>query len=82
MKITHNEITWGKKYLNPEYRDGGDPYYFSWYYISAKDRKEMRKEKHPGIIGFEQIWYDGPHSSLNLYFFGFAWSTQWTKYYE
>tara|TARA_R110000851_G_scaffold286055_1_gene439916 strand:+ start:83 stop:331 length:249 start_codon:yes stop_codon:yes gene_type:complete len=79
MKIYKDEIKWGHYWLKPEYRGKGlEPFYFMWFLLSKEDRDALRSVdmKTFGIVKF---WYDHPHAQLNLWFFGFAWSTQWTK---
>jgi hypothetical protein len=45
-------------------------YYFYWWnWLYKEDR----------YFGFEQIYYDGYHNVLGLWFITLSWSTQWTK---
>jgi hypothetical protein len=79
MKIYKDEIKWGTRWLKPEHRRKGyEPFYFMWFLLFKEDRDAL-KEVNMKRIGISRFWYDQPHAQLNLWFFGFAWSTPWTK---
>lgn len=65
MKIDRIGIYWGKKYEN-EYE-----YYFYFWNPLPKGHRYW---------GREDMWYDGPHPSLGLWFFNFTWRTKWTSW--
>jgi hypothetical protein len=45
-------------------------YYIYWWNWLPKEHRSW---------GFEQIYYDGPHSMFNFWFFNVSWSTPWTN---
>jgi hypothetical protein len=82
MKISKNEIKWGDYSLKPEFKNKGlEPFYFTWFPISKVDRDNLRYFDKK-CFGFNILWYDQPHSQLNLWFFGFGWSTEWSTWHE
>jgi hypothetical protein len=79
MKLSKDEIRWGHYWLKPEHRNKGyEPFYFMWFLIEPEMRAALR-ESNMKLFGLNTFWYDHPHAQLNLYFFGFGWSTPWTK---
>lgn len=72
------EYRWGKSWLKPKYRDSGYlPWYFIAFFMNRKMREAIREAGMP-TVGLVKFWYDYPHAQLNLYFFGFGWSTPYT----
>ena len=78
MKLEKNCLYWGRSFFKPEFKHcAHDFYYFRIDWMTKEDRKNL-EELHIKPIDFYKVWYDQPHAVLNLFFFCFSWSTQWT----
>lgn len=53
-------------------------WYFHWDWLTKKNRQDLLEQGIPRI-GMFDIYYDGVHKQLNLWFFNFHWSTQWSR---
>ena len=50
-----------------------DEYFYYFYWFDWIEKKENR------FLGYEYMYYDGPHVSLGLWWVCMTWSTPWTK---
>ena len=69
FKLRWNGIEWWQT----EKTLGSDTYfyYFCWF-----DRIETRENR---FLGYDYIYYDGPHVALGFWWVCMTWSTPWTK---
>lgn len=68
FKLRLTGIEWGQSEITL-----GSKTYFYYFYWWNWVPKELR------YLGFEQIYYDGPHNSFGFWFFNISWSTPLTR---
>jgi hypothetical protein len=69
FKLRWDGIEWwqSEKTLNT-----GSYFYYVYWFNFIND-KQYRK------LGFDYMYYDGPHRAFVLWWFNITWSTPWTK---
>lgn len=72
FKLHWNGIEWWQS----EVTLGSDTYFYYFYWFDLIEEKENR------FLGYDYMYYDGPHVALGLWWVCMTWSTPWTKVKE
>lgn len=69
FKLKWNGIEWWQS----EKTLGTDHYFYYFYWFDLIEKKENR------FLGYDYMYYDGPHVALCFWWVCMTWSTPWTK---
>lgn len=69
FKLRWNGIEWGQS----EKTLGSNTYFYYFYWFNRIEKKGNR------FLGYEYMYYGGPHVALCLWWVCMTWSTPWTK---
>lgn len=69
FKLRWSGIEWGQS----EKTLGTGVYFYYFYWFDLIEKKENR------FLGYEYMYYDGPHVALCFWWVCMTWSTPWTK---
>ena len=80
MSINTKQYPWkfkliwsGIEWWQSEKTLGTDHYFYYFYWFDWISKKENR------FLGYEYMYYDGPHVALCFWWVCITWSTPWTK---